>query len=246
MNKTADVYTKPLAAIVFVIMMTLVNLTAFASGPKVYEKDGNIYAKLNERDRSVKLTNTGKDSEPLLSPDKSFVVFLRDIDEKYKGHLGSERPMHHNQICSIKLDGKEEKILINFTEFQPQKSMKEELSLFKSLKFSSDGRYLYFLSGGAWVTSAALHRYDFTKGKEEFLVPSNGYCLFEFNKCKNCPTPLAPICYEEYENHIITLEHRYYALGGSYDQYFLYDGNGKELGPLQDEVAACLCSPLSR
>jgi hypothetical protein len=89
----------------------------------------------------------------------------------------------------------------------------------KSLTFSGDGKKLYFLAH-AWATSAALHVVDIESKTRTFLLPANQL--------------ISVLRSGDYADHIIVQQHRYFLGGGSYDWYWLFTPDGREVGPIAD------------
>ena len=84
---------------------------------KVFEKDGNIYVQANQEE-PLKLTNTGRDSEPKLYPNGKWVYFVRTfegemIGEQYYPAKGKkpEDGILKEELWRIDADGSNEKML---------------------------------------------------------------------------------------------------------------------------------------
>lgn len=178
--------------------------------------DGNVTFIQDGKHRQ--LTELGKDAEPVLSPDGMWVAFTRAVhpetSHEYEdcrfGPTGSE-------LRRIRIDGTGEELLISGKDSDDRR---DHICDFISKQFTSDGRYIYFLSP-AWVTSAALHRYDLRTKKVRFLIPAKDFILL--HDCKKV----------ENRDNIIVLQHRYFVIGGSFDWYWLFDKTGKtEKGPI--------------
>ena len=120
-----------------------------------------------------------------------------------------------DELRQVNADGTDDKLLL----YGRKGDAEDQLCDFRSKQFSSDGRRLYFLSP-AWTATGALHVYDTRTRKEHYLMPANDLLVLNF-------------CSGEHKDNIVIEAHRYFALGGSYDWYWLYDATGKkELGPL--------------
>ncbi len=91
----------------------------------------------------------------------------------------------------------------------------------ESLKFSPDGKRLYFITS-AWVTSGALHRVNVDGSGERFVAAANS---------------LKVLGSGSYKGHLIISQHRYFLGGGSYDWYYVFTPQGKEVGPLGADLA---------
>lgn len=187
------------------------------TGPRVYSDAGNII--IERGGAKTKLTTSEMDVDPVLAPNGGYVVYTR----QGRGHMlrgydvspecsTEPRP---DELRQINVDGSGDKLLLKGSKGDP----KHQLCDFRQKQFSSDGRRLYFLTPG-WVTSDVLHVLDMRGGDERFVLPANDVLVLSF-----CPN--------KYKDHLVVLAHRYFALGSSYDWYWLYDPIGKnDLGPL--------------
>lgn len=180
---------------------------------RVWVEGGNVSI---ERDGATKaVTQSGRDSEPVLSPDGTFVVFTRSGEKK---HDDMDCKSGTDTLMRIDVDGTRESALVRSAASQKPEG---QLCGFTSKQFSSDGGLLYFLTPG-WATSSALHVYDFKTQTERFVVAANG--LFVLSGCKG-----------EHKDRVAIARHKYFVFGGSYDWYWLYDPKAKtEIGPLGD------------
>ncbi len=90
-----------------------------------------------------------------------------------------------------------------------------------SVQFSPDGKKIYFITN-RWVTSGAVHRVDINGSNHRFLIAGNSLQILPKGR---------------YKGHLIVDQHRYFiAAGGSYDWYWLFDPNGKEIGPIGPDL----------
>ena len=98
--------------------------------------------------------------------------------------------------------------------------MGQKLSL--SFCLNTNERRKFDASGEtyAWTTSNALHAVNIADAKQRYLLPANS---------------LAVATDEEYKGNLILNQHRYFIGGGSYDWYWLFTPEGKEIGPLGEE-----------
>jgi WD40 repeat protein len=189
-----------------------------AAADRVYAKDGNVFIELNGAARQ--LTTTGRDAEPVLSPDGKHVVFTRLADRLAGDDQGigtdCDGAAQSDEIREIDADGSDETLLVHG---HAAKEPQEQLCGFQAKQFNADGSRLFFLSA-AWATSAALHVYDLGTRTTRFVLPANDLLVLTF-------------CKDEYRDGLAVEQHRYFVFGGSYDWYWLYDATGeKEIGPL--------------
>jgi hypothetical protein len=169
--------------------------------------------------RSV-LTHDHVDRDAILSPDGRAVVFTR-------GALAEDETS-----CSSAVAGKQALMSVNVKSghvttlalARSNKGSEAQLCNFLDKQFSSDGRRLYFSTPG-WVTSGALWMYDAVHHTASFLLPSNGFLVLA-----NCQSP-------DYRDKLAVSQHRYFAFGGSFDWYWLFDALGKtQIGPIGETL----------
>ncbi len=205
----------------------LIASSAVAAATSVRSVAGNVV--LEQDGKSVQLTTSGRDVEPVLSPDGGLVVYTRlpQPPGTDTADVDCSAPATSDAIRMIKVDGSGDRpIVAGHAADQPE----AQLCGFQAKQFSSSGSRLYFLST-AWATSGALHAYDFGTGKEHYLLPANDLVVLAF-------------CTDDNRDALAVEQHRYFVFGGSYDWYWLYDPTGtKEIGPVgdlesSDQVAA--------
>jgi dipeptidyl aminopeptidase/acylaminoacyl peptidase len=218
--------------LMFVALPGLLGSPAAFGASSVAVKDGNIVLLQDGRERQ--LTKSGKDADPALSPDGKWVAFTRVGNPASTGSQGDcKSGAQADELRRIRVDGTGEELLVRGRE--GRNDPKQSICDFSSKQFTSDGRYIYFLSP-AWATSAALHRYDTSTKALTFVIDAND--------CKKA----------ESRDNIVVNQHRYFVVAGSYDWYWLFDGAGKkEKGPVgefdstqaaRDAInASALCEP---
>jgi hypothetical protein len=192
---------------------------AFAA-PSVKAEHGNIV--LHDGKTVRPLTRSGHDSHPILSPDGKRVAFVRHGAKVPGMKLCADELTgdFSRELWSISANGGAEKrLLVAHGEMKRQATVCD----FQNLQFNSTGQLLYFETP-AWATSGASHVFDFKSGKEHFVVPSNETIVL--SHCSD----------EQYRDDLVVAMHRYYAMGGSYDWYWLIAPNGKEIGPLGESA----------
>lgn len=203
------------AALLFAGVL-VVAATATAAQPHVERRGGNIF--LFAADGAEKqLTSTGRDSTPALAPDGRWVVFVRRIDGAPIS-TGSSDETGPAELWQIRSDGKEPTLLARTRESEKMENL---IAAFENPRFSPDGRFVYFITP-AWTTSGAVHVVDTTKAKERFLMPGNA---------------LEVVRSGEYAGCLLVQQHRYFIGGGSYDWFWLFRPDGKEVGPVGEETS---------
>jgi len=161
------------------------------------------------------LTASGHDSEPVLSPDGKWIVFVRTIPDK-KISTGSG-DADTTELWQIRADGKEPTALVRSKQSDKMEAL---LAGFSKPQFSTNGRLVYFLSD-AWATSGALHIVDTTNSKEHFVCPALDFEVVPSG---------------EYRDHLLVEQHRYFIGGGTYDWFWLLKPDGKEVGPVGENT----------
>ena len=184
-------------------------LSAQSYAQQVSVQDGNVVL------AGKTLTNSGYDSEPVLSPDQKWIVFVRTAPGKKISTGAGEADA--TELWQIRADGKEPTALVRSKESD---KMENVLGGFSKPQFSTNGKLVYFLSE-AWTTSGALHVVDTTNGKEHFVCPAA-----EFEVVRS----------GEYRDDLLVQQHRYFIGGGSYDWFWLLKPDGKEVGPVGEDT----------
>lgn len=200
-----------------VTLAILLASSAAGCAASVTVKDGNIVLEQNGQQRQ--LTRSGKDAAPALSPDGKWVAFTRVGNPASTGSQGDcKSGAQADELRRIRVDGTGEELLVRGRE--GKNDLKQSICDFSSKQFTSDGRYMYFLSP-AWATSAALHRYDTNTRALSFVIDANDVIVL--SDCKKA----------ENRDNIVINQHRYFVVAGSYDWYWLFDAAGKkEKGPV--------------
>ena len=187
---------------------------------KVFAEHGNVYYVAS--DKTVQITHTGKDKNPSLSPDNKTIAFVRTSDilvPKSCVHFAFTSDDYANQVWIYDIATKKEKLLVK-NNFLCDK-LEEVIVDPEDLQFSPNSKILYFTTS-AWVTSGALHAANVDGTNLRYLAPANSYQVVYNGK---------------YKNRLIIQQHRYFSTTGegSYDWYWLYTLQGKQiktLGPM--------------
>jgi hypothetical protein len=189
---------------------------AHAAVPTVAIKGGNVV--LTDNGQQRQLTKSGKDADPVLSPDGKWVAYTRVNNPGSTGSQGDcKSEAMADELRRTGTNGSGDELLVRGQDSSDPKST---LCDFSHKQFTSDGRYIFFLSP-AWAVSAALHRYDTLTKVRSFVIDANDVIVL--NDCKRA----------ENRDSLVVLQHRYFVVAGSYDWYWLFDAAGKkEKGPV--------------
>jgi dipeptidyl aminopeptidase/acylaminoacyl peptidase len=184
------------------------------SGTGVTVRNGNVFF-TDAAGHSRELTSSGRDSNALLAPDGRWVVFVRKVAGK-KIATGADET-EPTELWQIRTDGKEATRLVRSHGSEKPESI---VAGFERVQFSSDGKLIYFLTP-AWATSGAIHVIDSTNGREYFVCPGNDLKVVPAGEYRDC---------------LLVQQHRYFIGGGSYDWYWLLRPDGREVGPVGENL----------
>lgn len=127
---------------------------------EVFERDGNIYLMSNGKE--VQLTTSNKDSRAVLSPDGRQVVFVRQVQalkDNPWGDMEDDAALMYtdwspDEIWTLDIKDKEAKILRKSTY---ERDAKKCAGWFRGLKFSTDGKTIYYVCQPCCPTTWAVH-----------------------------------------------------------------------------------------
>jgi hypothetical protein len=201
---------------VFVLLAALLVATPAVS-QSVSMRDGNLFYRASANAAPRQLTRTGLDRDAVLSPDGRTVAFIRGTPgEQVETATGEAEA---TSLWTIGVDGSGARMLLKGRASDHPEQLLAQL---QSPRFSPDGRRIYFLSAG-WVTSGAVHVLDLSTGSERFLVAGNS---------------LDVVPSGHYARHLVVSQHRYFLAGGSYDWFWLFAPDGREVGPIGENQSA--------
>jgi len=199
--------------LLFSAIWLVISVPAF--GQTVSVKDGNLQF-TDKSGATTALTSSGRDSNPALAPDGKWVAFVRKVDGK-KIATGSDE-VDPSELWQVRVDGKEPSLLVRCRASEKVESV---IGGFENLQFSADGKLLYFVTP-AWATSGAVHVVDTTNRKEHYVFPGNDLKVVKSGEYKDC---------------LLVQQHRYFVGSGSYDWYWLLRPDGKEVGPVGEDIS---------
>jgi hypothetical protein len=111
----------------------------------------------------------------------------------------------------------------------PSNDTKQNLTDFSHLSLSPDSKTLYFQTSG-WATSNAIHSLDIATKKTTYITDGGIACV---------------VLGGQYQGDLVVEQHRYFVQGGSYDDLYLYDPAGHQIGLVsQDDDASKVCPSL--
>jgi len=164
-----------------------------------------------------RITSSGLDSDPALSPDGRWVAWVRATPrDSVEGPAGR---VQAGEVWIARADGSGARMLVRG---RGAREPGELLAALSSPRFSPDGREVYFLSR-AWATSGALHAVDAGTGRRRFVAPSNGYEVVPRGR---------------WRGHLVVWQHRYFLAGGSYDWAWLLTPAGAEVAAVGETEGA--------
>lgn len=179
--------------------------SSWGGAAQVVEQRGNIFIQDNS-DKSRQVTRLGQDSQPALSPDGKRIVFVRK-QARSNPLIAEDQP---NELWVMDATGSNAHVLLSPHEDEnPQKNLTD----FNHPLFSLDGTAVYF-NCAAWVTSGAIHRFEFTTQQTHFVTDGDSLDLVPTGK---------------YQGYLLVYKHKYRKLGGSNDAYWLVSPLGKEI-----------------
>ena len=189
-----------------------------------FEHRDNIFIK-DQASKVTQLTSSGKNREPLISPDGKKLVFIRKSNRKADLPIGGEEnypgdKILADQIWIVDLKTGKEKCLVSDEDKRPHEEGIKPYGAFMSyLCFSTDGSKLYFLASAAPVTSH-LYVVDIRTQKARYFMCANSCEVIYTGK---------------YKNHLMVDTHEYFLGCGSYDFLWLVDENGIKIGAIAAE-----------
>ena len=105
------------------------------------------------------MTQSGRDSAPVLSPDGRWIIFVRAVPGKTIGTGSGD--VDAAELGQIRADGNEPTLLVSPRAAEDPQNI---IASFQNMSFSADGRHVFFVTP-AYATSGAVHAVDTTNRK---------------------------------------------------------------------------------
>ena len=197
------------------LLATCLFVSSGAFAQSVAVKNGNIEF-TDKSGKTTALTSSGRDSNPVLAPDGKWLVFVRKVEGKKIVTPSDE--VDPSELWQVRTDGKEATLLVKCRMSQEPDSV---IAGFENLQFSTNGKLVYFYTP-AWATSGAIHVVDTTNRKERLAFAGNDFKVVRSGQFRDC---------------VLVQQHRYFLGGGSYDWFWLFKPDGKEIGPVGEDTS---------
>jgi len=149
--------------------LLLFSTQAESEEPSVFEEKGNIF--LKDDGKTIQLTNTGKDSESILSPNGKWIAFNREIEGAIKEY--EEEVVwacSSYQLWIIDLESKSERMLL--VPRPEDKDIEKVIYSFQDKTFSPDSQTIYFVTP-AYAVSDAIHAVDINGKNDRYITDGN-------------------------------------------------------------------------
>lgn len=198
-------------------------IPSVASAHKVTVQNGNLIIQNHDGKETV-LTHAGQDTEPALSPDGQWVVFVRQYPDK-PGPWGPG-----TELRVIRTEGTGERVIVKDGAASGQNNF---LSSLNSPQFLNDSRRVAFHSGWA-ATHGSVNVVDIKTGFIRFVSEGNSVCVVNSDEYK-----------DKFKDYLIIKIRNYFFAGGSYEFYYLVSLDGKVGAPVGDNEMsiADFCEP---
>ena len=205
----------------------------------LYEKEGNLY--YIGSDKNVKqLTFSGRDREPRLHPKGKWVYFVHSyegkwVGDKYYPPKGKNPPKENNsrvrvlkeELWRIYNDGTGAVKLYRCESGFDAPDPDYDVAYIENIQFSPNGDKIYFETP-EFATESGLRVMDANGSHQKLLGAGTNTKIVLSSEIKNDNN-------RDYSGYIITAQHHYFEFGGSYDWYYLFTPDFKEVGPVGED-----------
>lgn len=203
---------KTSAALALAAVLGLTLPASAGQAPRVSEVGGNIVW-VGPDGVAETVLSSGKDSEPVLSPDGQQIAFVREEGGPEVGAYGQPG----NAVWLLDLRTGKARRLLGWVNGH---SMTSQVSRLTRPVFSLDGGFLY-VECDTWVTSNAVHQISLKTGAHRYVIDGNGKLVI-----RNGP----------YRGYLLVQRHKYYGPPdyGSYNPVDLVRPDGKVILTVPD------------
>jgi len=183
-------------------------------GVYTYAKHGNIFFYSNNQHKVLQLTHDGIDKDPVLSPNREWLVFIRKTNHVMSDNCAAfaETGSKYSDeiwVYDFKKMQLHRLVKNNFLCNHPTKMIVDP----QDLLFSPDSKTVYFETS-AWATSDAIHAINPNGKKLRLVTDANEYHVIQHGI---------------YKGDLVVNQHRYHSKGGSYDWDWLFSPGGKQI-----------------
>lgn len=223
-------------------VMRLVLLASFvillfcpsAYAATVYVKEGNVF--FEDDGKVSQITSSGRDEKAILNPSGTWICFVRNLYQCDKDKCTPLKGVDvkdgnlKQELWRVKTNGQNAAMLFLSKESAGVVGDNQSYSFasIENIQFSPSGDKVYFETPN-WVTSAGLHVMNADGSGEKLLGAGNDTKIILSSSGVDSEK------HNGYQGYIVTDQHRYWYFGGSYDWYYLFTPDFKEVGPLGDD-----------
>ena len=219
---------KILSLLACILVPTLICQGKEATAAVTCDKGNIVYVSADGlRNR---LTDSGRDKDPVLHPGGEWVYFIRSFEghfeeEKYIPPAGKQvlpDTLLQEELWRVRRNGADAQMLYRHDIAGPGLN---EVASIDNIQFSPNGALVYF-EASRWATSDELWVIDKDGKRPHALGAGNGTRVVQSSTLGN------------YRGFIVTCQHRYFVFGGSYDWYYLFTPDmKKEIGPIGEKLS---------
>ena len=213
--------------------VTKIDLEATSPPYHVSEKAGDLY--LKAANKEVRLTYTGLNKSPVIHPSGEWIYYIKTTEanpdngdmgsvDPPKGYMGSY--VFKEEIWKMKMSGESKSFVYKSPKPPEANQTWYTLSSIDNIKFSPSGDKLYFQSDPYTVTGTM---WGMDSNGSNAQCMSSGYS-YRIIKSNTDGTD------NKYKGYLIIKQHRYFTFGGSYEWWWLFDPDFKEIGPIGDNL----------
>lgn len=178
----------------FVLMLSL----GQAIASDLFEQGGKIFHR-NEHGEVQTISNEPNNTGVVVTPDQKWGAYI------HADTTTSDDPI--SEIWLVDMDTRASRMVVRS---QTNDKPENNLTQLHNLKFSPDGRSLYFMTA-AWATSSAVHQIDLATLQQHYVTDGNSLDIVPHGK---------------YAGYLVVTKHTYLRGGGTVENYCLLKPNG--------------------